>query len=156
MFTLLASIASEVSLLQALKPGETVPKTWRPATQVTFEPCTTALPDSQKAVATLKSLLADARGELVKAKKLVRAKDWSGARAASGRLTDLAAQITRTSARDFPSGGGATWAPIRTIGWDLMRVSGFLEVKRLAAAKSTTKLMDSTISAIERVKLGGS
>jgi hypothetical protein len=156
MFTLLASIDSEVTVIRALKPGETIPKTWRPATQVTFEPCTKALPDSQKAVATLKSLLADARAELVKAKKLVRAKDWSGARAASGRLTDLAAQITRTSARDFPDGDGATWAPIRAVGWDLMRASGLLEIKRLAAASSTAKLIDGSISAIDRVKLGGS
>ena len=156
MFALLASIASEVSVIRALKPGESMPKTWRPALGVTFEPCTAALPDSQKAVTALSSFLVDARGELAKAKKLVRAKDWSGAKTVSGRLAELAAQITRTAARDFPVGDGATWAPIRTVGWDLMRVSGLLEIKRLAAAKSTATLIDGSISAIDRIKLGGS
>ena len=116
MFALLASIASEVSVIKALKPGESMPVTWRPALGVTFEPCTTALPGSLETITALRSLLADARGELGKAKKLIRAKDWSGAKAVSGRLTELAAQIIRASARDFPASEGATWAPIRTVG----------------------------------------
>jgi hypothetical protein len=156
MFALLASIASEVSVIEALKPGESMPVTWRPALGVTFEPCTTVSSDPEERAAELRSLLADAKGELSKAKKLIKAKDWSGAEAVSERLTELAAKIARASARDFPAGGDGAWVPIRTTGWDLLRVSGLLDIKRLAAATSTTKLIDGSIAAIDRLKLGGS
>jgi hypothetical protein len=156
MFALLASIASEVSVIEALKPGESMPVTWRPAVWVTFESCTTVSSDREEGAAELRSLLADAKGELSKAKKLIKAKDWSGAEAVSGRLTERAGKIARASARDFPAGSEGVWAPIRTTGWDLLRVSGLLNIKRLAAATSTTKLIDGCIAAIDRVKLGGS
>lgn len=154
MFALLASMAAETSVIKALKSGEVMPESWRPTLGVEFEPCTSALPDSKQGPAALRTLLADARNQLALAKKAIRAKDWSGARAVSGPLTELATQIARASARDFPAGDGATWAPIRTVGWDLVRLSGLVEIKRLASARSTAKLIDASISAIDGVKLG--
>lgn len=154
-FALLASMAAETSVIKALKPGEVMPESWRPTLGVEFEPCTSALPDATQGQAALRTLLADARKQLAQAKKDIQAKDWSGARAVSGRLTELATQIARASARDFPAGDGAAWAPIRTVGWDLVRVSGLLEIKRLASAVSTAKLIDASISAIDGANLGG-
>jgi hypothetical protein len=151
-FTLQASIASEIEVIQALKPGEAMPS-WRPALAVEFEPCSSPLPDFQKGASTLRDSLADARSQLVKIQKLVRAKNWAGARDASAPLAALAATIMRTAATDFPPTDGSTWAPIRGAGWDLMRVSGLIQVKRLAGAKSTSSLIDATLKSIDKIKL---
>ena len=151
-FTLLASIASEIEVIQALKPGEATPK-WRPALAVAFEPCSTSLPDLQASSSTLRHSLADARSQLMKVQKLIRAKNWAGARDASAPLAAVAAAIMRTAATDFPSTGESTWAPIRGAGWDLMRVSGVIQVKRLAGAKSTSSLIDATLKSIDKIKV---
>jgi hypothetical protein len=151
-FTLLASIASEIEVIEALKPGEAMPK-WRPALAVAFEPCGTSSPDLQVGSAALRDSLADARSKLVKIQKLIRAKNWAGARDASAPLAAVAATIMRTAATDFPSTNGSTWAPIRGAGWDLMRVSGLIQVKRLAGAKSTSSLIDATLKSIDKIKL---
>lgn len=155
MFALFASIAAEASVIKALKSGETVPDSWRPTLGVSFEPCTATRQKAEEGVAALRSLLTEAREQLVSAKKDIRAKDWSDARSASGRMTELALQIVRASARDFPAGDGARWAPIRTIGWDMLRISGLLEIKRLASATSTAQLVDASISAIDEMDLEG-
>lgn len=156
MFALYASIAAEASVIKALKSGEVMPDSWRPTLGVVFEACTATRPNAQEGVVALGSLLTEARAQLASVKNDIRAKDWSEARSASGPMTELALQIVRASARDFPAGDGATWAPIRTLGWDMLRVSGLLEIKRLAAAKSTAELIDASISAIDQVSLGGS
>lgn len=104
MFTLLASMAAETSVIKALKPGEVMPESWRPTLGVEFEPCTSALPDAKQGPAALRTLLTDARNELAHAKNAIRAKDWSGVRAVSGQLTERAPQIARASARGCPRG----------------------------------------------------
>ncbi len=151
-FTLLASIASEIEVIQALKPEEAMPK-WRPALAIAFEPCSASLPDLEASSTALRESLADARAQLAKVRKLIGAKNWAGAREASAPLAELAATIMRTAARDFPPTGAPTWAPIRGAGWDLMRVSGLIQVKRLAGAKSTSSLIDATLKSIDRIKL---
>jgi hypothetical protein len=149
LYALASSMSAETALIKTLKPDETVPTAWRPSQAVKFEPCTTLVRDYPASAGELNGLLAVTRTRLVKARQDVKAGNWADARKVAVQLTGNGMNIARRAARDFPSGEGDTWKPLRTLGWDVVRVSGNLGIERIAKARSTSDLIDACIASID-------
>lgn len=96
----------EVELIKSLKLGEAPPAGWTPAVSVPWEGCDVARSyDYYKTQADVmrQTTMLQLRGTLATVKKELQARNWTTAEASSVPLLELAAEVARSSARDYPA-----------------------------------------------------
>lgn len=148
-FAQIAALAASIDLADRLKTGETVAGEWRPVTVVQFERCGIAPEPSDGGLTAIRVSLAAAAKKLEDVRASLGAKDWSAARRAGQELAWIGTELARVSARDLST--TAPWADARDASVELLRMSGTLQVQRLAAAPATLSKLDALHDALKRL-----
>ena len=147
-YALMAALSAEIELLDAKRSDEEVPDSWRPMSLVAYEDCGAPGPwddvDPDEA-------LAEASRALKTAEKAVERKDWASAAEAGDSLTFTGLDLARVGATLPTTGQSSYWRPLRTLGWDLIRIGGRLQVPRLADSEKTRDLLEDSTKVSERL-----
>jgi hypothetical protein len=149
MFALYAAMAAEVDLVGEKRSSETPLPGWRPSLGLSYAECGAAPGTTTERRAALKATLEIAKSALVRAKAFYTSKDWDALRETGLGLAEIGTDLARSTARDLTVAD--PWQDARWIALTALKVSGRLEIQRLAAAPATAATLEDLIARVDGV-----